>query len=288
MWEGAFLKVIHVTHNYREMALDRVKPCVMAMGFFDGIHLGHQRVIYEARKIATEKQLPFAIMSFFPHPKEVLFNGEKVVPYLMPPSQKQKIFEKMGVDIFYHVHFDREFAALSPKQFVYEYLLEFGAKVVVAGFDFTYGDSGEGNMNRIEADSDGKLKSIKVRKLALAGQKISSTLIRELILAGEVEKIPDYLGASYQLEGKVIFDKDGMEVKVDPYYLFPVSGKYEVTVQHRNGLRQMIAFVDKGRLTLLYSNELSSILFENEPIRIEWNKRSENQLEIIRKPVYTN
>lgn len=272
----------------REIALKSTKPCVMALGFFDGIHLGHQRVIKEARKIAKEKMLPFAIMSFFPHPKEVLSNGRKVVPYLMPPTEKQNICKQMGADIFYHVHFNREFAALSPKQFVYDYLLEFGAKVVVAGFDFSYGCRGEGNMDRIKADSDGQLEAIKVRKLAYSGQKISSTLIRGLILSGEVEKIPDYLGASYQLEGRVIFDKDILEIKVNPYYLLPAGGEYEVTLQNRNGSSEWSAFVNNGKLTLQHLNGFPSIFSENETIRIQWNKRLHNQLANGKKHAYSN
>ena len=148
--EGDILEFIHVTSNNREQTLLRSKPCVVALGFFDGVHIGHQQVIKEAKRAAVEQELPLVIMSFFPHPKEVLSNGEKVIPYLMPMNDKRRIFEELGVNCFYLIQFNKEFARLSPKEFVQTYLLEFGAKQVAAGFDFTYGHRGEGNMDTLK------------------------------------------------------------------------------------------------------------------------------------------
>ena len=141
------MKVVHVTNSNRDAFLSEVEPCVIALGFFDGVHLGHQAVIKAAKRAADEKKLPLVIMSFFPHPKEVLSNGKKIVSYLMPLADKQKKFKQLGVQTFCMVQFDSEFAALTPKQFVQNYLFDFGAQQIVAGFDFTYGCRGEGNMD---------------------------------------------------------------------------------------------------------------------------------------------
>lgn len=269
--EGDILEFIHVTSNNRDQCLLRAKPCVVALGFFDGVHLGHQQVIKEARRAAEEQELPLVIMSFFPHPKEVLTNGQKTIPYLMPMKDKIKIFEGLGADYFYLIEFNKEFARLSPREFVQTYLLGLGAKQVVAGFDFTYGYRGEGNMDTMKSHSDGKIEGIKVEKIECEGEKISSTLIRKLVLAGEMERIASYLGNDYQIEGRIKFRKKQIEVVLHPYYIMPPSGWYEVTVNLHQEESNQIAVVQDGKLTLLQGQGFP--FFEWESVRIFWRKR---------------
>jgi riboflavin kinase / FMN adenylyltransferase len=270
--EGAILEFIHVTSNNRNQTLLRTKPCVVALGFFDGVHLGHQQVIKEAKRAAEEQELPLVIMSFFPHPKEVLSNGKKIIPYLMPMNDKRRRFEELGADSFYLIQFNKEFAGLSPREFVQTYLLDFGAKQVVAGFDFTYGHRGEGNMDTMKSDSDGKIEGIKVDKIEWEGEKISSSLIRNLVLAGEMERIPSYLGNEYQSEGRIIFRKKYVEVVLHPYYLMPASGWYEVTVNLHQETTTQIAVVREGRITLLPPQGQEFPFYEWETVRLSWKK----------------
>src|SRR3954469_25671010 len=95
----------------------KAKQNVMALGFFDGLHNGHCEVIKTASQKAKERNVSLSVMSFFPHPKTVISNGKKRVCYLMPPSEKEEMLRKLGVDTFYIVEFDKEFASLLPKQF---------------------------------------------------------------------------------------------------------------------------------------------------------------------------
>jgi riboflavin kinase / FMN adenylyltransferase len=267
------LETIHLSNENRYITLSKAKPCVMAIGFFDGVHLGHQKVIKEAKKIADEKKLPLIVMSFFPHPKEVLSNGKKVVPYLMPMSQKQQVFKRFDVDIFYLVQFTKSFASLSPKQFVKNYLLDFQAKIVVAGFDFTYGYRGEGNMDRICADSYGEIEGIKVDKVAFNGEKISSTLIRSLIGSGEMEKLPHYLGEFYQIEGNIRKYNHHVEIFVLPNYLLPKDGMYEVKVVNGDRSTMQVVEVFRGKVMLFTTNGGRFPFVDNEKIRIQWTKQ---------------
>ena len=94
----------------------KAEPSVMALGFFDGLHNGHCEVIKTALRMAKEKNVTLSVMSFFPHPKTVISNGKKQVCYLMPPSEKEERLQELGVDTFYIVEFDKEFASLSPEQ----------------------------------------------------------------------------------------------------------------------------------------------------------------------------
>ncbi|WP_203557409.1 FAD synthetase family protein [Bacillus sp. B15-48] len=284
------MEFIHVTSTNRRQTLLKAKPCVIALGFFDGVHLGHQQVIKEAKKQADLRGLPLKIMSFFPHPKEVLINGKKSVPYLMPIAEKQKIFEKLGADCFFLIQFDAEFAALSPKEFVQNYLLDFGAKQVVAGFDFTYGHRGEGNMDRIKDDSEGKIEGFKVKKQEYEGEKISSTLIRNLILTGEIEKIPQYLGDFYQIEGKVRVTNQDAMMMIHPYYLLPAPGFYEVTVTNQQLTTKYPALVGNGKIKFLLYHKQSFPFEQGETIRVCWQKRlpKECLTEVNRKHSFTS
>lgn len=267
------LKVIQLTSSNREFNLYEANPCVMALGFFDGVHLGHQEVINKAKAAAVKRNLPLVVMSFFPHPKEVISKGNKMFPYLMPMDEKQKKLEKLGVQIFYLVHFDREFAALSPEKFVENYLLDFGAELVVAGFDFTYGRYGDGNMDRMKADAKGLLNVIKVGKMEYEGEKISSTMIRNLICSGKVEQIPSFLGELYQIEGTVFWNNEDVDVYIRPNYLLPSSGIYHVTVSNGYKTCSQEALVRNGKLKLLISKKRNFSFSNHEVIRIYWRRK---------------
>ena len=202
-------------------------PTVMALGFFDGLHQGHRKVIQTALNKAKEKNVQLSVMSFFPHPKTVISNGKKQVCYLMPLSEKEKMLEQLGVDRFYIVQFDREFASLSPQQFVNQYMLKLGVIHAVAGFDFSYGSRGLGNLDRLKNDSGGIIEVTKVEKVECKGEKISSTCIRERLVKGLVEEIPHFLGRPYEVKG----NWDGFAIKLESYYTLPATGRYKVTVK---------------------------------------------------------
>jgi len=203
-------------------------PTVMALGFFDGLHQGHRKVIQAALQKAKEQNVKLAVMSFFPHPKTVISNGKKKVCYLMPLSEKEKRLEQLGVDLFYIVRFDKEFSSLSPEQFVAQYLLKLGVVHAVAGFDFSYGSRGLGNLDRLKKDSGGLIEVTKVEKVACKGEKISSTCIRERLVKGLVEEIPYFLGRPYEVKGT----RDGMTIQLEAFYTLPAPGRYMVTVKN--------------------------------------------------------
>lgn len=223
------METIHLNRSNLEKHKRNAKPCVIALGFFDGIHKGHREVIFAAAQIAKRKNLSLAVMSFFPHPKTVISNGKIQINYLMPMSEKEEILRQLGVDLFYTIDFNKEFASLLPEHFVVKYLVNLNVVHAVAGFDFTYGYKGYGNMDRLKNDSGGLIEVNKIKKIELHGEKISSTCIREKLLNGNVEEIPKFLGRAYQVE----CDWDGEAIKPHPYYTLPAPGKYEVTLHKR-------------------------------------------------------
>jgi len=231
------LEIEYVGHS-EDVSFLNPEPCIMALGFFDGVHLGHRKVIAEAKEIAKKKNLKLAVMTFFPHPREVFSCENTKVNYLMPIDVKVETFGDLGVDKVYVIEFTKGFAALSPKAFVRNYLIELGALHVVAGFDFTYGYKGLGNMQTLHRDSDYSLQVTTVAKLEEDGRKVSSTVIREMIAAGEVLKVSSYLGDIYETRGEILpfsfVMKQGAlhaEVKNTPYYTLPKTGLYEIAAQ---------------------------------------------------------
>ena len=229
------------------------RPNVMALGFFDGVHKGHREVIQTALVKAKENNLLLSVMSFFPHPKTVLSNGKQQVDYLMPLSDKKNLLSQLGVDIFYIVEFDREFSALSPEQFVVKYLINLGVVHAVAGFDYTYGFRGAGNMERLKTDSGGFLEVTKVDKVECRGEKISSTCIREKLAIGNVADLPDLLGRPYEVE----CEWDGISLKIKPFYTLPAPGRYAVTI--RGGFHSLqTEIIVTGEKELISLSELTT------------------------------
>jgi cytidyltransferase-like protein len=242
---------------------------VMALGFFDGIHNGHREVIKTAYQKAKEKNLSLSVMSFFPHPKTVLSNGKTQVNYLMPLSDKEKIFCDLGVDIFYIVEFDREFASLSPERFAAKYLVDLGVVHAVAGFDYTYGFRGVGNMDRLKSDSGGILEVTKVDKVEYQGEKISSTCIREKLASGSIGNMQAFLGRPYE----VTCEWDGTSLIVRPHYTLPAPGKYVVTVRGANQSQVIEIKVSKERdlIPLKSVSELAS--YYDRVVSIIWHEQ---------------
>lgn len=196
---------------------------VIALGFFDGLHKGHKSVILEAKKVAIQKELPLSVMSFFPHPKSVLSNGKVEVDYLMPLEEKQQQLALLGVDYFFIVEFTLDFAALSPEQFIQDFVLGLGATHVVCGYDYTYGKKGAGNASTLNEHGGGALGVKIVPKVAIYGEKVSSTRIRELLSEGNVSFISELLGKSYSVQWST-------ENGLLPYYTLPKPGLYDVTI----------------------------------------------------------
>ncbi|WP_461610825.1 adenylyltransferase/cytidyltransferase family protein [Cytobacillus kochii] len=263
------METIYLSPENLAFLQKEAQPNIMALGFFDGLHKGHQEVINQAKRLGIEKNLPVSVMSFFPHPKTVLSNGKKQVNYLMPLSDKEKVLRTLGVDIFYIVEFDREFSTLSPEEFVAKYLVHLGVVHVVAGFDYAYGLKGEGNMDRIKADSGGFLDVTKVSKVECRGEKISSTCIREKLLKGNVDELPDFLGRQYE----VLCEYDGYTLKLKPYYTLPAPGKYAVTLIGTLKTQEIEVIVTEQKEIIILKPLYILNLHQKGLITIKWHQR---------------
>jgi len=180
------MKTIHLNSSSLAYWRHHATPNVMALGFFDGVHQWHKKVIETAANIAEEKELSLAVMCFFPHPKTILSKDSSKFDYLMRLAKKAFILGSLAVDTF-TVECDKDFLSLLPEQFVSSYMLDLKVKHAVAGFDFSYGHRAAGNIDRLKKDSFNRIDVTKVDKVDYYGKKISSTWICKLIFHGDME-----------------------------------------------------------------------------------------------------
>jgi len=213
-----------------------LRGVVVALGNFDGVHLGHQEVLRRAVEEGRRREMRVVAATFHPHPRAVLGAGDP--PRLLTPVElRREALRRYGVEGVVEVPFDRELSRRSPEQFVREVLVgDIGAGVVVVGENFRFGHkaSGDfGDLHRLMRELGGEAVAVEVRTIG-GGAGISSTRIRALISGGEVEEAAALLGRAYVLRGKVVVgDRRGRtigfptaNVLPEPEAAVPAHGVY--------------------------------------------------------------
>jgi riboflavin kinase/FMN adenylyltransferase len=181
---------------------------IIAIGNFDGVHLGHRALFASARArlaqtLGPGKNGPLCALTFEPHPARLL------APALAPPlicssQRKRELLEQAGVDALIEQPFDRAFAALDPEAFV-ELLAGTGAAAVTVGADFTYGRARSGNVESLRRALEERGVRLHVLpQVTIEGLVISSTKVREFVLAGKVDAAAELLGRPFDLDGEVV------------------------------------------------------------------------------------
>ncbi|KIH70647.1 MULTISPECIES: FAD synthetase family protein [Salinicoccus] len=263
------MEIIHLNEENLESWQNRSRRNVIALGFFDGVHKGHQKVIGTAAEAAEKAGAALDVMSFFPHPKTVLSNGKKQVEYLMPLEEKARILEGMGVDRLYIVKFTKAFASLAPEDYVAEYLSKFDTIHAVAGYDFSYGFRGEGTIDRLYADSGFRITTSKVEKVEHTGEKISSTRIRTAILDGKVSELYQMLGRRYRTCAEC---SDG-HLSLKDYYMLPQDGIYDVIIDNGVSRYRTQIYVDSAQQRITFTKHCLMDHINQQEIAITWERR---------------
>src|SRR5690625_148261 len=235
------MRTIELTYPHT-LTATALPETVCAIGFFDGIHKGHQQVIKRAVQSAKEKNMESAVITFHPHPSVVLKQDTQHVKYITPLREKQGILQKLAVDRLYIITFNQQLSLLSPQEFIDQFITGLHIKHLIAGFDYTYGHKGKGNMDDLPTYAQGAFTSEVIDKFEMDGEKVSSTKIRHLLAQGEIEKVNELLGRPLRITGTVVEgDRRGntigyptANIEVSEDVLLPQSGVYAVKVVYKN------------------------------------------------------
>lgn len=179
------------------------KPTCLTIGNFDGVHLGHQSLLGLAAKIASEKNLDFQIVTFWPHPREVLRGKACHLP-LASRAERIRLLKAAGASVVREIPFTPVLASLTAEQFVEDYLLPLGIRELAIGHDFTLGRQREGDAPLLEKiGSKFGFGVTQAAAFEVDGAPVSSTRLRECLSRGDVNSASKMLGRKYALAGKI-------------------------------------------------------------------------------------
>ena len=233
---------MRIHHHWQGLAPE-ARGASVAMGNFDGVHLGHQSVIDLARRPARDSGMPLGIVTFEPHPRQV-FTPDAPPFRLMNPEARANRLAKLGVQHLYELPFDRALAALTPEAFARDVLADgLGIRHVVVGSDFCFGKGRAGRAADLQALGQAHGFDVTIAPLlSVAGTEVSSTAIRQALTEGRPRDAAAMLGHWHRIEGEVIHgEKRGRDLgyptanmSVDGLHL-PRLGVYAVKVDILTG-----------------------------------------------------
>lgn len=209
---------------------------ILTIGTFDGVHLGHQKVLERLTNSAKENNLESTVLTFFPHPRTIL-NPNKPLKLINSVKERTELLNRSKVDNLIIHPFDKNFSELDPEKYVVEILVKkLKAKIILIGYDHKFGK------NRTADITDLKIygkkygfKVIEIKAEEISNIAISSTKIRKAISEGDISTAKKYLGYDFSLSGKIVHGKSigrtlgfptaNIKVK-EEYKLLPKNGVY--------------------------------------------------------------
>ena len=180
----------------------------LTIGNFDGVHIGHRDLINRINKDCEKKSLELVVMTFVPHPLEILRGKSKFL--INTYVERRKLLEEIGVKHLVELTFDRDFSTQSPEDFLEREILSCTqVKKLYLGYDFAFGANKAGDYNFVKSYCEGKgLESEIEPEFQFKNEVMSSTLVRESLVAGKMKMVNDYLGRNFFLSGR-IYKGDG-------------------------------------------------------------------------------
>jgi riboflavin kinase/FMN adenylyltransferase len=211
--------------------------CVLTIGKFDGVHLGHQAVLQQLKQKALALSLPSAVMVFEPQPEEV-FNPENAPARLSTLRDKIELLDEQGIDRLICMRFNQKFASMSPEAFIHDLLIDrLGVRFLVVGDDFRFGCKRAGDFTMLqEAGERENFDVVSTASFRVADCRISSTAIREALNNSDFERAENMQGKPFTISGKVIHgEKKGRTIGFPTANVLlkrhqsPLHGVYAVT-----------------------------------------------------------
>ena len=234
---------------------NRFPNVVLTIGNYDGVHLGHQKILSKVVKQAEEIQGTSMVMTFEPHPIKILA-PERNIKLLTTSEERARLIEAMGIDVLLLIHFSREFAGMHPEDFIRDVLADrLQVREIIVGANYAFGKNKKGTIELLRARGREYGFHVKaVPDVKVHGNIVSSSSIRSLLLKGAVHEVSSYLGRAYSIEGTVIKGKGrGKSILnvptaniTTPVEIAPKEGVYAVRVGYKGEIYDAVANIGKN------------------------------------------
>ena len=220
----------------------KYSPSFLTIGNYDGIHLGHQAILKKLISESRSNNILSSVMTFEPHPRE--FFSPKLAPKrIISLREKLEYFDELKIDQVFIVNFNDEFSRKSYLDFIEILKKNIQAKKIIIGNDFRFGKQREGNIDKL---IDNSIDVCVMNKIEYKGERVSSTIIRDSLAAGDLERAAMLLGRSYSISGKVVHgDKRGREIGFPTanIHMFhnrpPLKGVFAVKLNNMYGVANL-------------------------------------------------
>lgn len=228
---------------YRHIPLSNQSPLALAIGNFDGLHLGHQALLAKTVEVSNNQRLKPAVMTFEPHPRE-FFTPQNAPARLSSLREKLEYFEEAGIQNVYVLRFNQTFSAITAPDFMHKVLkASLNANTILVGGDFCFGAKRKGTVQDLIENGFDLIDFPAVR---VGQERVSSTLVRNALVAGDLAQATQLLGRPYSISGKVVHGaKRGRQLgyptaNVHMRHERPaLTGVYAVKLDGRNGVANL-------------------------------------------------
>jgi riboflavin kinase/FMN adenylyltransferase len=270
--------------------IDEFKPvgnAVVTIGTFDGVHLGHRKIISRIKELAGATGCETVILTFFPHPRMILHPEDENIKLITTINEKAALLEQIGVDHLIITPFSRDFSNQSAEDYIRDVLVnKIGTKTIVIGYDHRFGKDRRGGLSDLLDLSDVYgYEVVEIPEQDINDVAVSSTRIREALLVADIELANQFLGYPFFITGKVIRgDQIGRQIGYptaniqveEKYKLIPADGIFAVKVQYDGSEYKGMAYIGSRPTINGMTRNIEVNLFDfdkeiyNETIRMEF------------------
>jgi riboflavin kinase/FMN adenylyltransferase len=224
----------------------QIKNAVLTIGTFDGVHIGHQKIISRLKEVAHQKGGETVILTFFPHPRMILHPDDLNIKLITTMDEKAELLENLGIDHLIITPFTRDFSNLNPQKYIEDILVEkIGTSHIIIGYDHRFGKDRSGGLEELQNHAiEFGYDVEEIPEQDIDDVAISSTKIRNALLSGDVKTAENFLGYPFHLSGKIIKgDQIGRTIGFptanlfveESYKLIPGDGIFAVSVDFKSG-----------------------------------------------------
>jgi riboflavin kinase/FMN adenylyltransferase len=243
---------MHIYHNINEFT--PLKNAVVTIGTFDGVHVGHRKIIAGIKELAESCGGETVLLTFFPHPRMILHPEDESIKLINTIAEKAELLEQLGVDHLIITPFSRDFSNQTAEGYIRDILVnKIGTKKIVIGYDHRFGKDREGDFDTLlRLCPVYGFDVVEIPEQDINDVAISSTRVREALLQGDIELANTFLGYPFFVSGTVgRGDQVGRQIGYptanimidEPYKLIPADGIYAVKVKTADGVFNGMGYI---------------------------------------------